>query len=124
MTFYNNANVPYTVYISTEDCQPGTNYGTPVCTAPRNPGIVDPTISSTWITTDQVGYFTIPAGGSRVINYTVNVPINASPGGHYGAIFFNNPDGAVTGNTVQMNRRIGMLYLLTVPGDIVIDTNL
>lgn len=50
MTFYNNADVPYSVYISTEDCQPGTNYGTPICKAPVNPGI-DISKASTWITT-------------------------------------------------------------------------
>jgi hypothetical protein len=123
ITFYNNAAVPYTVYMSTEDCQPGTNYGTPVCTPARGSGI-DSTRSSTWITTDQNGLFTVPAGGSQIINYTMTVPANATPGGHYGAVFFNNPDGAIGGNAVQMNRRIGMLYLATVPGDIVINTNI
>jgi hypothetical protein len=95
LTFYNNADVPYTMYVSIENCQPGTNYGTPLCTPASNSGI-DPTKSSTWITTDASGMFSVPARGSRVINFTVSVPVNATPGGHYGAIFLNNPDGSVS----------------------------
>jgi hypothetical protein len=122
VTFYNNADVAYTVYITTEDCEPGTNYWTPLCQATGSSWL-DILKSSTWITTDESGMFTVAPHSNRVINYTVNVPPNAVPGGHYGAIFFNNPDMAVSGNAVKMNRRIGMLYLMTVPGNIVVDTN-
>jgi hypothetical protein len=122
VTFYNNADVPYSVYITTEDCQPGTNYGTPICQPAGGSG-VDLIHSSTWITTNESGLFTIAPNSNRVITYTVNVPSNAPPGGHYGALFFNNPDMTVSGNAVKMNRRIGMLYLMTVPGDIVVDTD-
>lgn len=93
VTFYNNADIPYTLYISTEDCEPGTNYGTPLCYAHSGSG-VDSTKSSTWITTSEPGTFTVAPQTSKVIRYNVTVPSNASPGGHYGAIFFNNPTTA------------------------------
>ena len=50
------------------------------------------------------------------------VPPNAIPGGHYGAIFFNNPTGNPSANTVTMLKRIGTLLLITVPGTITYDT--
>lgn len=55
----------------------------------------------------------------------MNVPSNAPPGGHYGAVIFNNPDvDLTTGSAVRMNRRINVLYLATVPGNIVVDTTI
>lgn len=68
--------------------------------------------------------FTVPARSEKVVTYTVTVPPNATPGGHYGAIFFNNPGQGSNGNAVNMVRRIGMLYLIKVPGDIVVKTDL
>ncbi len=60
-----------------------------------------------------------------MITYTVTAPAGAAPGGHYGAIFFNNPDtNAAAANTVGMIRRIGMLYMMQIPGDIVVDPSL
>lgn len=53
------------------------------------------------------------------MNYIINTPANAVPGGHYGAVFFNSPDNS-DGGTISMNRRIGSLLLVTVPGDIVV----
>ncbi len=122
VTFYNNADVPYTVYITTEDCEPWTNYWTPICHPASWTGS-NLLNSSTWITTDEPWMFTVWANSNRVINYRVTVPTDAPPWGHYGAIFFNNPDMAVSGNAVRMNRRIGMLYLMTVPWQIVVETN-
>ena len=53
------------------------------------------------------------------MNYSIHTPVNAIPGGHYGAVFFNNPDSSSSAS-ISMNRRIGSLLLVTVPGDIVV----
>ena len=120
----NNSDTAYTVYISTEDCVPGTNYGTPRCT-PYSASGVDIEKASTWIIPSVTGNFTVPARGSRTIPYTVTAPSGAVPGGHYGAIFFNNPDqSGANGNSVSMVRRIGMLFMITISGNIVVDTQL
>jgi hypothetical protein len=113
--FFNNSDTPYTIYISAEDCTPGTNYGTPQCRPYTGTG-TDIEKASTWITPSITGNFTVPARTSRNISYTVTAPANATPGGHYGAIFFNNPDSTSgTGNSVSMVRRIGMLFMMTIP---------
>ena len=41
---------------------------------------------SSWVTIPK-GVITIPSNGSAVVPFTVNVPKDAVPGGHYGAIF-------------------------------------
>lgn len=82
ITFYNNADIPYNIYITTEDCQPGTNYGTPLCQSAGTSGL-DITKSSTWITPSETGIFTVGPRATKVVTYTVNTPLNAPPGGHY-----------------------------------------
>ncbi len=60
-----------------------------------------------------------------MITYTVTAPTGAAPGGHYGAIFFNNPDANPSAaNTVGMIRRIGMLYMIQIPGNIIVDPDI
>jgi hypothetical protein len=57
------------------------------------------------------------------MNLIITAPADAIPGGHYGAIFFNNPDtGTIEGNTVKMVKRTGILLLANVPGQIVYNT--
>ena len=91
--YSNNSDTPYNIYISIEDCTPSGNYGTPICKLASGSGIQGE-YSSTWITVTECN-FTVPAKTSKVISYTVTVPQSAAPGGHYGAIFFNNPDTPV-----------------------------
>ena len=55
----------------------------------------------------------------------MNPPADALPGGHYGAIFFNNPESASTdANSVKMVRRAGVLLLVNVPGKLIYDTEI
>jgi hypothetical protein len=122
--FYNNSASPSLVYITSEDCVQGENYGAPKCRAYAGTWVSDPDHASTWISIDWADRFTVPARSEKIVSYTVNVPSNATPGWHYGAVFFNNPWQWSTGNSVDMVRRIGMLYLLNVPGNIIVDTEL
>ena len=48
ITFYNNADVPYTLYLTSEDCSADSLVGTPKCRkAPNVTG--DPLYFSTWV---------------------------------------------------------------------------
>lgn len=121
ITFYNNADIPYNLYLSSEDCRADTDYGTPKCS--QKPNVDgDPIYASTWITFSGPTSFTVPPNSEYTVNFTIQAPTNAVPGGHYGAIFFNNPTVNPTDNSVTMLKRIGTLLLLTVPGDIVYNT--
>jgi len=124
---YNNTNETQTLYMSAEDCLAGSDYGSPECIPFNNPNWEkDIEKASTWITPWISGNFTIPPKWEKTVTYTISAPINASPGGHYGAVFFNSPVGWVqsSDSTISMVRRIGMLYLINISWEIVVDTNI
>jgi hypothetical protein len=56
----------------------------------------------------------------RRIPFTITVPPNAAPGGHYAVIFFNASDGAAASSATGMGilPRVGSLVMVAVPGDI------
>jgi hypothetical protein len=106
--------------MSAEDCTVTVDYKAPLCTPVSGSGVTVNSMAS-WISFENTGLFTIAPKSNRKINYTINTPSGAIPGGHYGAIFFNSPEnGNITGGSISMNRRIGSLLLVTVPGDIVV----
>lgn len=71
---------------------------------------------ASWVTVSpQVA--TIPAKGSQVFNYTVNVPKNAEPGGRFGAIVFQVSAGQIAGTGVSIGQEISSLVLLRIAGD-------
>ena len=53
--------------------------------------------------------------------YTINVPLGAEPGGHYGVVFFATepPENEVGSSQVALGSMIGSLVLVRVPGQIV-----
>ena len=54
------------------------------------------------------------------LNVSINIPSNASPGGHYGVIRFTGIPAALTGHSgVSLSASLGALILLTVNGNIV-----
>lgn len=91
VTLYNNSDQAYSFYLSAENCTVGSNASTPLCKGIPTNSPVNPDSLATWITFDMTGLFTIGPRANRVITYTIHTPMNAIPGGHYGAIFFNSP---------------------------------
>jgi hypothetical protein len=70
-----------------------------------------------WVTISSVGIVVKP-GERRSIPFSINVPKNATPGGHYGAILFSSQpqDGASRGVTISS--QIGVLMLVNVSGEV------
>ena len=54
----------------------------------------------------------------KTLPLTINVPKDASPGGHYGVIRFTGSAPGVNGNGVSLSASLGALVLLTVSGKI------
>jgi hypothetical protein len=58
----------------------------------------------------------------RKVPFTINVPANAAPGGHFAVFFFNASDQAASttpaGAGVGILPRIGSLVMVAVPGDV------
>ncbi len=61
---------------------------------------------------------TLEANEQKVINVTLNVPENASPGGHYGVIRFTGTPPEVDSSAVSLSASIGSLILVRVSGDV------
>ena len=59
----------------------------------------------------------LTAGGNIEIPYTVNVPQNASPGGHYAVLFAETQPPKAEGSQVVRKKRVGSLLYITVNGD-------
>lgn len=72
-----------------------------------------------WVTISPTE-FTLKPGEYKVVNYTINIPQNAEPGGKYGSIL-----AAVTGTVspsgtgATVNPKVGALVLLSVSGKVV-----
>jgi len=67
-----------------------------------------------WIT--ALPAFTLSPNQIQTLSVTINVPKNASPGGHYGVIRFTGTPPNVTGSGVSLSASLGALVLLTVSG--------
>lgn len=122
ITFFNNSNEDYNIFLTVEDCEADSLVGTPKCSLPPNPNL-STRYFSTWVTFDGPTTFVVPAKSEKQVTVNIKPPANPIPGGRYGAVFFNSPSGTTDSNTVKMIRRIGSLFLVTVPGQITYDTN-
>lgn len=66
------------------------------------------------------GPFTLQPGDRIEIPFSINVPANAEPGGHYASIFFGTDPSirAEDGGQVSIRSLIGSLIILRVAGDV------
>lgn len=73
-----------------------------------------------WVRFEQVRYHA-KAHETIYVPYTINIPENAAPGGHYGAIFaeIQVDNAKQKGSALARTKRVGMLTYLTVNGSIV-----
>jgi len=69
-----------------------------------------------WILTDAADIALQP-GEEKPISFTISVPKNAEPGGHYASILFQAGSEAVAGGAA-VTQRVGALVLLRVSGNV------
>lgn len=84
---------------------------------------------SSWISLSS-SWFTIPANSKKDITFTIDIPANATPGWHYGAVFFknnNSESSSLDWAAVWINVDYWIIILLKVSWeiitDVVIDSN-
>ena len=71
-----------------------------------------------WVQFDQAS-FELEPGQSTDITYTIRVPKNATPGGHYGVLFAETQvSGDVNGTTIAQKKRIGAIMYAQVNGNV------
>lgn len=73
--------------------------------------------SSQWIDVSNPSFILL-ANQTRVETLTINVPGDASPGGHYATLYFDAfyPTESTGSVSAQSNPRVGVLILMTVAG--------
>jgi len=72
---------------------------------------------ASWVTANPSS-FVLPANESMAVEFSINVPFNAEPGGHYSSVLATVSAGSVAGG-VSVAQKIGSLLLLSVAGDVV-----
>ena len=119
-TLINNGPESFTMYTWKSDFVANGNDGTPRFV--RYSELVHPDQQlSSWITIDTDS-FVIGPGERKTINFTIEIPADATPGGHYWAVFFknNNSETSTSGN-IGINVDYGILVLLNVDGEVITD---
>lgn len=72
---------------------------------------------SSWITIDKAS-LTLEPGETKEVPFTIAVPADAEPGGHYAGIFFASGGTASGGGQIGVQSKLGTLVILTVEGNI------
>lgn len=82
-----------------------------------SPTFIDPKDDlGTWMTTEQAS-ITLAPGAQKEIAFTIKIPKDAEPGGHFAAIFWGTSPGGASGQ-VSIGTKTGLLVLLSVNGDV------
>lgn len=77
----------------------------------------DELVASRWITFDSTSY-SMDYAEVKTVTYTITVPENAEPGGHYVALVFNEQQPESFNEQVSVNKAISELLFITVSGDV------
>lgn len=92
-------------------------------TAAGEEGAVDLTEDETtfslasWIKVEPAQVI-IPARGSQTFDFTIDVPPNAEPGGHFGSVIVKTQPIAIDASGAAVSQEAGPLILVSVAGDI------
>jgi hypothetical protein len=70
---------------------------------------------STWVSIPQTT-FTVPGNATKEVSFSIAVPKDAAPGGHYGAIFINYGAKRPTSNGAGVGYQVGTLIELRIAG--------
>lgn len=81
-----------------------------------NPGDKSPYSIKDWLSAPATA--TLASQQREVMDITINVPKNASPGGHYGVIRFTGTPPELEGTGVSLSASVGTLILVNVSGNV------
>jgi len=72
---------------------------------------------ASWIKINS-GQLTLEPGETKEVPFTITVPADAEPGGHYAGIFFASGGAASGGGQIGVQSKLGALVIMTVAGNI------
>lgn len=105
----NESDESETYYTSFANFEAQGESGTPVFVDPKDD-------LGTWMRVSGDS-LTLKGGESREVVLTISIPTDATPGGHFAAIFWGTTPPSQTG-AVSVGSRTGMLVLLSVSGEV------
>ncbi|MCH8519095.1 hypothetical protein LAT59_05040 [Candidatus Gracilibacteria bacterium] len=116
----NNGSTPVTLGTTVSDFETRDYSGTPKIV--RRSELVFPEQQlSSWISLSE-GSITLEPGEEKSVEFTIDVPTDATPGGHYGAVLFKHDRSqASSQGNVGIDVDYGVILLVEVAGDIIID---
>jgi hypothetical protein len=109
-----------TLSISAQDIKGLDDQGKPIFT---NEGEKTEYELSTWITLSQKS-ITLKPKEVRSVPLTVHVPLSATPGAHFGGVFFEVGASQLDENGAAIGYRVGTVISLKIAGDVVEDAQL
>lgn len=115
ITVKNISSTQQTFTIGAQDISGLTEGGQPIF---AQPGQETSYSLSAWIPTPQAP-LTLQPGQSQTIPFTANVPANASPGAHFGSVFFESGTTKTAGNGSGIGFDVGSVISLQIAGNIV-----
>lgn len=72
---------------------------------------------ASWITVEPSS-ITLPPKTSQYFSFSIKVPLNAEPGGHFGSLIFRTiPKEKIEGSGASLAQEIGSLVLLRIAGE-------
>ena len=98
-----------TFYSSSENFEAQGETGTPAF-VPGNDGL------ASWISV--VSQVTLKKGQMQKVPFTIQIPKDADPGGHFAAVFLSTAPSNAKSDQVSIGAKVGVLILLRVSGDI------
>ena len=71
-----------------------------------------------WVTMNESEFTLLPAE-QKIIDFSINVPLEGEPGGHYGSILaVASPPDVIAGGGSGVSQKVGSLLLLSVAGEV------
>ncbi len=112
----NQSNAPLTFDISVQDYIVSDTQGTPQILPPNS--LSNKYSAAAWIGVSP-SQFTLKPGQTQVVNYYVQIPSYAKPGGHYAAIVTKpRVEGVDNATGGVVNTQIGSLFYVTINGPV------
>lgn len=112
----NNSWEDTTLYINSKDCNTFNSAWNPKCFSPSQNTDMTRTLAP-WISSFPET-INIPSQSEEDIKFTINIPNNANPWWHYGALFFSYGNKSTANSTINTLKEIWVLLLLNVNGDV------
>ena len=109
ITLYNEQDAAETLYVSYSNFEANGETGQPMFSDAKDD-------LGTWMNAAEK--VSLAPKSSQIVPLTINVPMSATPGGHFAAIFWGTTPPSGTGGQVSIGYKTGVLVLLSVSGDV------